>query len=153
MCVVPVDRVRTARRVLHGDHHTFFTRKVWQVFGHELRYLSFRCGLCLLLYLCCLGARHQPDHEDPAEQHKCQRHNAFHGPHTSTLRLSDVIRDGDAPAWTATGDTAGSPERGAIGRQSRSMTDVSSPVRAPVSRECTPFKRHSTTIADTVKGA
>ena len=94
--VMPVDWVRTAWRVLNGDHHTFFSRKVWQVFGDELRYLSARCGLCLRLYLRRLGAGHEPDHHDAAEHQKCQRHNQFDGPHTSTLRFSDVIRHGDA---------------------------------------------------------
>jgi hypothetical protein len=43
MCIVAMYWVGTARRILHGDHQTFFARKVCQVFREELRYLRLLC--------------------------------------------------------------------------------------------------------------
>src|SRR5580765_6259713 len=47
MCVVAMYWVRAARRILNQEHQTFLSRKVRQVFRHELlqlRFLGFRRG-------------------------------------------------------------------------------------------------------------
>src|SRR5262249_43175318 len=43
ICIVPMDWVYVAWRIFHGDHQTFFARKVWQVFRQKVGYLSLLC--------------------------------------------------------------------------------------------------------------
>src|SRR5207302_2151578 len=54
-----------------------------------------------------LGARHEPDHNDTAEQQKCQRRNQFYGPHASTLGSATSFAMVTPSTWTTAGDTAG----------------------------------------------
>jgi hypothetical protein len=64
--------VRTARRIFHGDHQTFFARTLCQVFRQELRYLSLLCY-------------QRGGHET------CQHQKYFRELHKLTFRLTDAI--------------------------------------------------------------
>src|SRR5262249_43500970 len=133
--------------VLNGDHHTFFSRNVWQVFGDELRYLRARCGLCLRLYLRCLGAGHEPDTTTPPSTRNASGTISFMDLTHETFGSATSFTMVTPSTWTTAGDTAGGPERGAISRCPQRGRG-SSVVRAPVSRQCTPFERHSAISAD-----
>src|SRR6267143_6078028 len=68
---VPEFRVRTARWILHGDHHTFLARKLRQIFRKERRHFRL--------------FRLQPD------GHKTYQHqDQFCNRHKQTFRLNEV---------------------------------------------------------------
>src|SRR5262249_34123558 len=62
MCIVAMDWIRAARRILHSDHHTFLARKLRQVFRQERRHL-------------CLFSLQRAGHKTYQYHHQfCNRH-------------------------------------------------------------------------------
>src|SRR5262249_10936728 len=72
ICIVPMDWVYTAGRVFHGDHQAFFARNVWQVFRHEVGYLSLLC-------------------QQRAGHETCECQNRFRELHKSSFRFMDAF--------------------------------------------------------------